>query len=380
MIDTICDLEKCTGCSACASVCPRNCIVMKPDQEGFLYPHIDENLCVSCGMCRKICPIANKSKDTGQKPVAYAFQHTDEKIRYFSSSGGAFAAIAGSFILNGGAVFGAAFDGEFRVRHVCCQTVEELKQLQGSKYVQSDLGGCLNQLKSMLDAGREVMFSGTPCQIAAVKAVCAKEYANLTTVDIVCHGVPSPVVWDIYIKEREKLACGKTQEMSFRFKSSGWKRYSVRFLFDNGAEYCQIITEDPFMRAYIGHVALRKSCHSCLFKDTHRQSDLTLADFWGLDRVMPEINDDKGTTLVLVHTERGEKIVNNLAYYGRLQIVDFDEAIEENQSYFRSANQPPYRLDFQKEFNAHGMNHAVEKYLGTSIFAKLRRLKYKLIR
>lgn len=214
----ICEKVKCTGCSACAQICPRQCITMLPDLEGFLRPNIDIDACIKCEKCQKICPLNTQFKDEGILPQTFGARHIDDEILKASSSGGVFSALAEYVIRLNGAVFAAGFDNEFRVIHKACTNTESLDELRRSKYVQSDVNGTFIEAKQRLEIGQNVLFCGTPCQIAGLKAYLGIDYPNLLTIDFICHGVPSPKIWKKYLQFREYYANSKVKKVSFRSK------------------------------------------------------------------------------------------------------------------------------------------------------------------
>ena len=252
MIDLL-KKNKCSGCHACASACPKNCITMVEDAEGFLYPKVDETQCSDCGLCEKVCPIITPCKNKGETEIkAYAMQNKERDICLESSSGGVFTAIATEIISRGGVVFGAAFDEKFNVVHKGVNNVEDLQQLRGSKYVQSTIKDAYQRAERYLQDGKWVLFTGTPCQIGGLHAYLNKAYARLITQDIICHGVPSPMVWRKYLEYRKDLANGANpRKITFRSKDTGWKRFSVAISFDNNVEYCKGVYEDAMMKAFL---------------------------------------------------------------------------------------------------------------------------------
>lgn len=331
--------DSCTGCHACANICPKQCIAMEKDSEGFLYPVVDTKQCINCGVCEKICPILNgKTAVLGRNNKAYAAKNNNIDTRLKSSSGGVFTAIAESVIDNGGVVFGAVFDKDFNLIHKYAETKEELSSFRGSKYVQSIIGETYKQAKGFLEQGRTVLFTGTPCQIGGLYSYLGKEYENLITQDLICHGVPSPMVWRKYLEYREELAHSSVRRMSFRHKNSGWKTYSVSFEFSNDTEYVAKLSEDPYMKVFLRNLCLRPSCYNCAFKTKHRQADITLADFWGIENVLPEMDDDKGTSLLVINSENGLRVLNFINNCLTLHKVDLDDAINNNSSMIQSVS------------------------------------------
>lgn len=332
------DKDKCCGCSACISVCPKGCISMSKDKEGFLYPIVDSVKCIDCGLCEKVCPVLHPLKNEAE-PLVYAAINNDESIRMQSSSGGIFTLLAEYVIENGGVVFGACFDRDWNVVHDYTETKEGLVRFRGSKYVQSNVGNSFSQVKIFLDAGREVLFSGTPCQVAGLKNYLRKPYPNLLTVDLVCHGVPSPDVWRKYLQEtvckayrikKNKSAvniCDYISDIKFRAKDKGWKKYSFKIEYKDGRIEINPFYENPYMNIFLSNLSLRPSCYVCPAKLNNVQSDITLADFWGVNKIDSNIDDDKGCGLLFLNNK--EKI--GLLY--SLQCMLFNQSIDSVSKY-----------------------------------------------
>lgn len=353
---------KCNGCSVCAAVCPKNCITMTPDELGFLYPQVDENLCINCGLCEKACPVFNGSEPE-TTPKAYAVKNIRENIRMQSSSGGVFTAVAEKILADGGVVFGAAFNDDFKaVEHIPVETGEGLRKLRGSKYVQSRIGDSYEKAKRELEKGRKVLFTGTPCQIGGLLSFLKKDYENLFTQDIICHGVPSPSVWGKYVELREEKAGAKTTFASFRAKNTGWVKFSMLMKFENGKEYTQPLSDDLFVLGFLKNIYLRSSCYDCAFKTIYRQADITLADFWGVWNLHPEMHDDKGTSLVITNSEKGECLINSIA--NQLEIIETDvsEAVKFNSAAENSVPHNAQREQFVKDFEFEPFEKTLKKY------------------
>lgn len=334
--------SKCSGCCACVNVCPKLCISMELDQEGFYYPVVDEQKCVKCGLCEKTCKLT-KSLKSENNPVAYACYNSDEKIRIKSSSGGMFTIFAEIILDSGGIVFGAAFDSDLSVHHICVDNKEDLHKLRGSKYVQSFIGESYKQAKEFLKSGRPVLFSGTPCQIAGLHQYLGDKYDNLYTVDIICHGVASLKVWKAYLEYLEKIHKNKVDVAkypSFRSKKQGYLDYGMEVYFENGVMYNETISSDKFMGLYLTNRILRPSCYRCDFKGVKRNSDITLADFWGVDKLMPKMFDNKGTSLVLVNTLKGNKLFEEAKAESVYQQTEIKLVIPHNLSAVISTPKP----------------------------------------
>ena len=331
---SICEHNCCTGCAACANICPKGCITMTPDGEGFLRPVIDETICIDCGRCRMVCPVLREVPAPTEDTVAYAAIHQNEQVRYHSTSGGIFS-LLGQWVLDQkGAVFGAAYDESFEVVHFKVENPEDLSALRGAKYAQSRLGDTYREAQKALQTGRYVLFSGTPCQIGGLKAFLGKEYEKLILVDLICHGVPSPKVWQHYVRYRSQQdACGEAPcAVNLRSKETGWPGYSIRFDYPTGESYCATHGQDPYLRGFVGDLYLRPSCHDCRFKGVSRQSDFTLADYWGVWDQHPELHDGNGTSLVLLHSEKARKIWETLRPQMTQTPADISAALTQNAS------------------------------------------------
>lgn len=380
----ITDKSKCSGCHACAQACPKHSIVMEADAEGFLYPTVNEKTCVDCGKCEKVCPVLSplQLSKTADQVCAFAAVSNDEAVRRNSSSGGMFSVFAESILADGGVVFGAALDGNMHLRHIAVDCIADLQRIRGSKYVQSEIGTAYQEAKAYLDSGRYVYFTGTPCQIAGLYRYLGKDYENLLTQDLICHGVPSSMVWERYVGFREELSASKTKSVSFRHKENGWRRYSVQFQFLNSAEYREVLSKDPYMRAFLGNYTLRPSCYACTFKDKLRCSDITLADFWGVQHVCPELDDDKGTSLVILNSEKAKKIFETQSDKMSYTEVNLDEAVSYNTAMICSAKKPRNRDAFMKAISSERFDKAVKRYVKKKpwIIRALGRIKRMLIK
>jgi len=369
----ITEKQNCTGCHACVDVCPVQCIDMVVDSEGFLYPSVNEETCIGCDLCNKTCPVY-QDNTVKNEPSAFACINQKEITRLQSSSGGMFSLVAESVIENGGAVFGATFDGAFRVVHQGIETLEGLTRLRGSKYVQSEIGETYKHAKEFLEQGRQVLFSGTPCQISGLIAFLGREYDLLFCVDIICHGVPSPLVWQNYIKYREQICGSKVKEINFRQKVEGWKLFSMSFSFENHTEYQKSLMKDLFLQGFLKNVYLRPSCYDCKFKTIHRQSDITLADFWEIQSILPDMDDDKGTSLVLQNSEKGKKMLDQIKDRMIMREADLNQAILYNPAAIASARKNPKRELFFQEMNQISFDKLMKKYCTESVYLRGKKL------
>lgn len=355
------DVKNCSGCTACVAACPQKCISMVADEDGFLYPDIDKGKCIGCDVCEKVCHMTTKYVGySGGK--AYACINTNAEIREISSSGGIFTLLAEKIIALGGIVYGAAFDENLNVYHTAVEIKEDLYKLRGSKYLQSNMGTCYADVREQLNKDRYVLFSGTPCQISGLKSFLGKEYENLVLIDIICHGVPSFKVWNKFIeyvckKNGKEIDKGKIPQ--FRSKDNGWRNYELLIYFEDGTEYRSPMRSNLYMRAFLNNICLRPSCYNCHSKSLERQSDITLADFWGIWTVDTDMYDDKGTSLVFVNTKKGAILFNDLLNNMEVKEVNKIDSVAFNSSAYMSVRKPPNREHFMKLINEVPFDKAV---------------------
>ena len=341
------ELNQCTGCTACAATCPTECIVMEADENGFRHPVVDTAACAACGLCEKSCPVVSPPAQCLNLPTAYAAYSKEETMRLQSSSGGLFTEIARIVLAEGGIVYGAAYDEAFRVVHIPVETESALESLRGAKYSQSVLGDAFPKIKKTLESGHLVLFSGTPCQVSGLKAYLRRDYEKLITMDFICHSVPSPIAWQEFIRfrGRQDASGDMPTAIQLRSKISGWSRYrySNRFVYGNGTVKNIASGESLYMKLFGANLISRESCFNCQFKGYSRCSDLTLGDFWGIWNIAPEMDDDKGTSVVLCQSERGRTMLDAITDRIVLKQVSLEEVSQENWSILRSAPQNPNR-------------------------------------
>ena len=370
----------CTGCAACASVCPTSSITMRQDNEGFLQPHIDADTCINCHKCEKTCPIVSPITIPNDfETQAYAAINKDEAVRMRSSSGGMFLALAKWTIEQGGVVFGARFNDQWEVVHDYTETLEGIEPFMRSKYVQSRIGDTFKQAKQFLEQGRWVLYSGTPCQIGGLKTYLHKDYDKLLTVDLICHGVPSPKVWREYLKWMRKN--DKVLDVNFRDKTNGWQDFHQLILTSNTTIHENQV-KNPYLRGFLQNVYLRRSCYDCQFKTTHRLSDITLADAWGIQNFLPDMYDDKGSSLVLIHSELGKSILLKRTEI-IIKQVDIETTLPYNMFATQSAACPQRRVAFLAAFHLGGFRLAMP-YINKDMFCvrimrKLKKIVKKII-
>ena len=355
------DKKECCGCHACASVCAHRAITMQADAEGFLYPVIDRDRCADCGLCEQVCPVIHQASST-QPLKVYAARSCDDDLRRQSSSGGIFTLLAEAVIREGGVVFGAKFNEEWNVIHAWTETIDGLAAFRGSKYVQSIIGNAYREAKEFLRQGRKVLFTGTPCQVAGLKGYLHKDYDNLLMVDVVCHGVPSPLVWQKFLDEMR--AKGEITEISFRDKTNGWARYGFRMGYSTstakGGLFLQPSSENVFMSSFLSRLSLRPSCHSCPSKSGRSGSDISIADFWGIEKYNSKFADNKGTSAILVHTNKGKELLDKTdALKEEHPLEQFKREVT---TYYRSVEAHPRRSEFFERLDTTPLRELVDEY------------------
>lgn len=355
------DKADCCGCTACASICPKDAITMEPDTLGFKYPKVDLDKCINCGLCEKVCAFNdNYDKSLNLKePEIYAARHKDIHEIETSRSGAAFIAISDYILENGGIVYGVGYKDHFRVAHKRATTKEERNEFKGSKYVQSDLDGIFRQVKEDLKQGNTVLFSGTPCQTAGLNSYIGKKFReNLVLVDIVCHGVPSPYIWQDYLTYLENKYKSKIIKVNFRDKSRiGWSGHIESFVFANKNK----VELDVFKYLFGKNIMLRSSCGSCVFTNFNRPSDITIGDYWGWEKISKDFNDDnKGCSLLFINTIKGQILLNKISNNLFLLKSDKEKSVQpnlESPSVLDKKN-----TDFKIDFQRRGFKYVAKKY------------------
>lgn len=366
--------NKCCGCRACEQKCPVNCIEMKRNAEGFMYPQVCETACIGCNACKNVCPVIisamHENEMTECEIKAYGGWNKDEVVRINSSSGGAFSLFAEKIISSGGKVFGCSLDEENRAIHIGADTLDALQALRGSKYVQSDTANTYNEVKESLKEGRMVLFVGTPCQAAGLYSFLGKKaYKNLYIVDFICHGVPSPQVFADYINKLERKNRSRIVAYKFRNKDKGWSQTGLQlgtfYKYQDGTEvrkypaFC-----DKYMNAFLDDIVLRPSCYECCFKSLPKvYADFTIGDFWGVDKINPELNDKKGTSLILVNTPKGKKFWDEVSEGFEYKEVDLEKAIRKNPTLLKSAKRLSRRDKFFADYQDKGYDYVEKKYM-----------------
>ena len=350
--------EFCTGCGMCLAVCPSSAIQMQPDAHGFLRPAVDAAVCTDCGLCVRKCPASTPPQTSEHTDVLTGYAK-DRALLPLSSSGAIFPVLAAEIIRRGGVVFGAAFDEHFDVVHTAAESVAGLSALCSSKYVQGRIpSDCYPQIKAALTAGRWVYFGGLPCQAAALKSYLGRDYETLITQDTACHSVPSPLVWEGYKAELEKQHGGKLAAFSFRNKANGWEAYHICAAFENGREFVQPAAENPYQRGFIKGLYSRSSCFACKFKGVARCSDITLADYWGVKGIQPDAYNPQGTSLILIHSEKGRSLLASCRDWLTLQPAAKD-AFAFNSAVLTPVEKPARYDEFWAEYGQTPFNALV---------------------
>ena len=350
---TVTKKEECCGCTACASICPQECISMKVDEEGFMYPSVNQGKCVNCHICEKVCPIANNDKlncvtaatidikeiteNAIEKekilPDCYAAFLKDNNARNDSTSGGVFTALAEYVLQQHGKVYGVEIAKDNRVVHSCVENMKYLGKYRHSKYVQSDQNGIFKRIKSDLESGRWVLYSGTPCQVAGLLAFLQKNYAALITVDVFCHGVGSPKYWQKYTQYMEKEYSSKIEKVVFREKTYGYNSACLAVYFNNGKSSHKGHDDDYYWSVFSKCLIFRPSCYSCPFKRILHKSDFSIGDYWDNKELGPEFENANGCSLLLVHTEKGKAILKRLTDIIVSEKVELEKALVINGSH-----------------------------------------------
>lgn len=367
-VTKICAPSDCTGCGMCQQICHQNAISMLPDTEGFLHPSIDISLCNNCGMCQRFCPV-NTPLMKRKVLKVYSGWSNDEYVRINSSSGGAFTEIAKLILVKGGVVFGVAMDESVMARHIYVDNENELSKLRGSKYVQSIIGNAYREAKEFLQNGRLVLFTGTPCQIAGLYNYLRKDYSNLYTVDLICHGVPSPKIFYDYKKYIEGIIKERVTDVKFRYKKSSWIFYNMGI--NPHVEKTGTITHsymgsyyaDPYIRVFLRDNILRPNCYHCQYTSIERISDFTIADWWKYKAVSEADNDfeKKGVSLLMCNSEKAVNLSQNLSM--KLRERTIEEASNTNLSLRRPFPKPETRDEFWSDYQKLSFNQMVKKWM-----------------
>ena len=371
----LCSADKCNGCEACANICPQSAIFMDSDKHGFLHPFIDEEKCVSCGLCKKVCSVENSNAQVNSVQAVYAAWNRNQKVRFVSSSGGIFTLLAEDILKSNGVVYGAAFM-DYSVQHIRINSLADISKIRGSKYVQSHISDTYKHVKSDLKSGKQVLFSGTPCQVQGLKNYLVETYFNLICIDVICHGVPSPMVFYDYLACLEEKYTSRVRSISFRYKKPGWTVFSMKADFENGSSYINSKFKDPYLYFFLmggGDLTLRDSCHQCQFSSPNRTGDITLGDFWKYDAEnFSQRGSEKGVSLVLINTDKGRKLFEAIKGQIHFEKSTMALAHKSNQSLSKSWPKPAIKEQFWKDYYEIGFIGVANKYCHDSSKEELR--------
>ncbi len=356
--------DNCPGCMACYNICPKQAIEIVENDEGFLYPVINEEKCIKCNLCSNICnKQASVNYDEKHIKILAAWSN-DETTRLKSSSGGCFTEFAKYIFDNKGVVFGAGYNKEFEVTHKEAHDLDDLNDLRGSKYVQSIIGDCYKKVKSYLESNKLVLFSGTPCQVAGLYKFLNRNYDNLYTCDLVCHGVPSPKVFRKYKLYLQKKYNSDINTINFRDKVKGWKIFSFTTIFKNGKKYSDTLSNDKYIKGFLNNIYLRPSCYDCKYSKIPRQADISLGDFWGVQEKYSELDDDKGTSLLLINSKKGEELLDKCSNNMFIkEINDLEYVIKYNPCIIGSVKMPNNRNKFFEQIDKFEFDELIKNNL-----------------
>lgn len=360
MIELYPILDACCGCGACADICPKVAITMQR-KDGFDYPVVDYNLCVECGLCKRVCAFQKAKISESNCIEAYACKNSDS-VRMRSSSGGIFTAASDCVLNMGGVIYGACFDEAMVLRHARATDTAGRNSMRGSKYIQSSTAGIFRQVKQDLENGSHVLFTGTPCQVTALKSFLGREYEHLVCVDIICHGVPSPEVWEQFVQYIENKYSGKLTDYAFRNKAVSWRRYSPTATFADGSVVGENDHTGSFIELFRYDVCLRPSCTSCRYTSLHREGDLTIGDFWGIENVFPQLDDGKGVSSVMVNTEKGVTFLRQLQADLDLTPCTQDQIALKQPNMFQPSRYSNKAEPFQRDYRSTPFPAVLRKY------------------
>lgn len=367
----ICSKEKCTGCYACFNICPKKCIDMKEDEWGYIYPDIDESICINCNLCKKACPSLETKIKFRLPEKTFVSWSIDEKDRLSSSSGGAASVISKYIVETGGYVFGAAYDKNLLVKHIGVNTKEGLSKLKESKYTHSSIGASFSEVKSLLIDNKKVLFIGTPCQIAGLLQFLDKGYDNLITIDIICHGVPSNKMLVDYVQE----ILGTTDIDKVKFRNGTDNNFAITFIKNNNVIYKKAFRESEYYMGFMEGLNYRENCYTCSYAKKERISDITLGDFWGIGKLEPfNYNTEKGVSLILCNTEKGNELFSLVKDNMFVEERKLKEAVDGNEQLRKPTKHHEKRDIFLKKYLCGSFNKAIKSCLRISF------IKYKIKR
>lgn len=371
--------SKCYGCGACENACSVNALRMFPDEEGFLYPKIDTRKCIECGACKRVCQIHSINNKNTIAPLVFAAKNKDEDVRSQSTSGGMFSVFAEYILEKNGVIYGVAFDEKFNVLHGRAETRDEYRKFLGSKYVQSKTGDSYKRVKNDLKDGRYVLFTGTPCQIAGLATYLGEEVDNerLILCEIICHGAPSPLMWREHINLLEKTHKSNLVKYKNRSKVAGWHGHNEHGFFENGKNDYKSKLSQNHKDLFYAHLIIRPSCYECNYTGFPRMSDFSIADYWGIELCMKEFDDNKGTSLLIVNTEKGKKIFDEVKGNIEYRESNLEDAFRDNHKH--PAKRNVNRGEFWRDYQEHGYLYVIKKYSEYTTIGKIKRqIKFKV--
>jgi coenzyme F420-reducing hydrogenase beta subunit len=385
----ILDKKECNGCNACFDACgSAKAITFSTDKEGFWYPTVDLDKCTDCGLCEKVCPELNADSiklKVGGEPTVYAARHKDIDVIKDSTSGGIFTAFAELFFKMGGYVGGAVYDDEFNVKHIVTNDINDLPRLRSSKYAQSDLTGFHTRVKELLKAGEKVLVCGTPCQMAGLRLFLRKPQEKLLILDFICRGINSPKVYQKHLESLEKQYSSKLNYVKAKNKELGWRSLTFKATFENGENYYAKGREDNFTRGYLqtGNLT-RTSCFDCKFKDNPRIADITIGDFWGVEKVAPELDDNLGTSLIMCNTDQGRNFFQALDKIDYKKVL-LKDIVPGNRALYESIDASIVdRENFYEDLDNFDFDYVSNKYFPhkpeSKILRKIKNIVKKIIR
>ena len=363
--------KECCGCSACVNICHQNAIHMEQDNKGFLYPVINQEMCIECGLCENVCPLKEKKISNLFERRAYGIKNKNKSERLISSSGGIFIEVAKFILEKNGSVYGVEVTSDFKIKHERATLIEEVRKFQGSKYVQSEKNDIFQLVQEDLRQGKNVLFTGTPCEITGLKKFLRKEYDNLYTLDLICHGVPSIKLLEMCLKQKENENSSEVKELRFRDKVYGWRNQEIHIEFKNGKIYHAPIWEDNFYRLFTNNYILRDSCYACHFANMERKGDITIGDFWNIKNINEAFEDKLGVSSIIVNSRKGKKLFDEIKENFEVIECSLNDIMQPNLS------APSFKPDgyekFQHECSNKGFEYCLKKY-GTMTFSeKIRR-------
>lgn len=382
-------VPNCTGCAACQNACGVGAIELIADREGFVYPYVDQNKCIQCGKCATSCPsLHGPDQSRYFQPEVYAAWNKDEAVRVLSTSGGVFTAFAEAIIRQGGAVAGAFYAEDFRICHGVIHSMDEIPRLRQSKYAQSWIGDTYKQVRKLLQGGKTVLFCGTPCQSAGLQRFLGRDYENLYCCDFICRGVISPKVYEKFLKDMKPAEEAELDRVHFKNKEFGWNRFSTKLTFRDGSVYHKDRNEDFYMRGYLQYnLYLRPSCHHCQYKTVPRISDVSLGDFWGVGNYDARLDNEQGTSAVLVNSKKGQALLNLAQEQLELHRRSVEEVMAGNYCLLNVAEPGKYREFFFRNMDRYSFDQlitmigkkSIKVPIGSRIRCALGRMKQRLL-